>query len=232
MAHTSELDQLLARTSLFGCLPPQEREATARQMHAHTFEQGEAIFARGDKAGEVYIVAEGRVRLSILSAEGRELSFSNIGPGTVFGEIAALDGGTRTADATALSHVKLFSLAKTPMRRLVHTSDAFADAVITLLCGRIREADLQLEAVALHSVETRLARFLLGLLGQHPDLSNGGPRIIELGMSQSELALLLGASRPKVNTALAALEQHGAISRDDTRVTCHQESLKAIAMVE
>jgi CRP/FNR family cyclic AMP-dependent transcriptional regulator len=74
-------------------------------MREASFQAGQAIFARGDSGTDIYLVTEGRVRLSVLSAEGRELSFSYAGPGDLFGEIAALDGGGRTADATPLGPV-------------------------------------------------------------------------------------------------------------------------------
>lgn len=204
----------------------------ARQMREASFHSGQSIFARGDIGKDVYLVTEGRVRLSVLSSEGRELTFSHAGPGDVFGEIAALDGGRRTADATAVTPVRAMTLSHTALLRLLEESRGFAQAMITFLCARIRETDIQLEGVALHRIEVRLARFLLGMLKQREGAITAAREKIDIGMSQGELALLLGASRPKVNAALTLLEEMDAIRRQDTLIDCDVAELRRMAEIE
>jgi CRP/FNR family transcriptional regulator, cyclic AMP receptor protein len=222
---------LLERAILFGGLAEADRLHVARRMREAFYPAAQTIFARGDAGTDVYLVLEGRVRLSVLSAEGRELSFSYAGPGDLFGEIAALDGGGRTADATAVTPVRAMMLAHTTMRQLVATTPAVASAVIEFLCHRLREADLQLEGVALHRIEVRLARFLLGLVRPREGAATGRG-MIDLGMSQGELALLLGASRPKVCAALALLEDIGAIRRRDAKIDCNLAQLRQLAELD
>jgi CRP/FNR family cyclic AMP-dependent transcriptional regulator len=223
---------LLERATLFGGLAEADRLNVARRMREAFYPSGQAIFARGGAGTDVYLVLEGRVRLSVLSAEGRELSFSYAGPGDLFGEIAALDGGRRTADATAVTPVRAMTLAHNALRQLVATTPAFAGAVIAFLCRRLREADFQLEGVALHRIEVRLARFLLGLLRQREGAATAARGTIDLGMSQGELALLLGASRPKVCASLALLEDMGAIRRRDAKIDCDLAQLRHIAELD
>ena len=222
----------LARTPLFKGLDPAQRADVARLMREATFTSGQVIFSRGDPGREVFLVLDGKVRLSVVTVEGRELAFSMAGPGGVFGEIAALDGGTRTAFATATTPVKAASLSHVDFNRLVASTPPLADAVIRLLCSRLRDADQQLEGVALHRIEVRLARYLVGLLQQRDPQLKQERATLEIGMSQGELALLLGATRPKVNAALAALEETGAITRNDQKIECDVEELRAIAEVE
>jgi len=204
----------------------------ARLMREVTFTNGQVVFSRGEPGREVYLVIEGRVRLSVVTVEGRELAFHMAGPGDVFGEIAALDGGTRTAFATAVTAVKAASLSHTDFLRLVATTPPLADAVVRLLCQRLRDADQQLEGVALHRIEVRLARYLVGLIQQRDPELKSKRATLDIGMSQGELALLLGATRPKVNAALAALEDSGAITRTDQKIECDVEELSALAEVE
>ncbi len=222
----------LARTPLFKGLDAAQRAEVARFMREATFASGQVIFSRGDPGREVFLVLDGKVRLSVVTVEGRELAFSMAGPGGVFGEIAALDGGTRTAFATATTAVKAACLSHVDFNRLVQSTPPLADAVIRLLCSRLRDADQQLEGVALHRIEVRLARYLIGLLQQRDPQLKQERATLEIGMSQGELALLLGATRPKVNAALAALEETGAIKRNDQKVDCDVEELRAIAEVE
>jgi CRP-like cAMP-binding protein len=168
----------------------------------------------------------------VVTVEGRELAFHMAGPGSVFGEIAALDGGTRTAFATATTTVKAATLSHTDFNRLVNATPPLADAVIRLLCTRLRDADQQLEGVALHRIEVRLARYLVGLIQQRDPELKAKRATLEIGMSQGELALLLGATRPKVNAALASLEDTGAIKRIDQKIDCDVEELSSLAEVE
>ena len=122
------------------------------------------IFSRGDPAREMYLVLEGKVRLSILTSDGRELSFAHAGPGNIFGEIATLDGGERTASATAINRVQAMALPQRAMMELIENNPKVAVAAIRFLCTRLRETDQRLEAIALHRIEVRLARLLLSAL--------------------------------------------------------------------
>jgi CRP/FNR family cyclic AMP-dependent transcriptional regulator len=102
-----------------------------------------------------------------------------------------------------------------------------AIGVNRFLCGRLRETSEQLEARALQRVEGRLARFLLRLSNftgsAHAEVE------ITLGVSQSEIAALIGASRPKVNLAFTVLEEQGAIQRSGKRLVCRLAALSEIA---
>lgn len=219
--------ELIARTTLFQGLLAADHAAIAAEMREVKFDGGQLIFSRGDKGSEMYLVADGRVRLSILTGEGRELSFAQVQGGGWFGEIAMLDGGARTADATAVTRTVALTLSKAAYLRAAASRPAVGEAMTRFLCNRIREADQQLETIALYPIEGRLARFFLASAVQK------GARerrvTLDLGMSQSDLALLVGASRPKVNTALAMLEASGAITRSGSRIDCDIEELKLIA---
>ena len=229
MSAKATLLDMLGQTPLFGALEEADRKAVAQEMREASFGSGQSIFARGDEGRDIYLVTTGRVRLSVLTAEGRELSFAHAEPGHVFGEIAVLDGGVRTADATAVTKVSTYTLSKGALTRLIHDRAIVREAVIRFLCRRVREADHQLEGIALYPIEVRLARFFLATARQRGDADPGEKVVIDLPISQSELALLIGASRPKVNAALALLEDGGAITLQDTRFTCDIDELEAIA---
>jgi CRP-like cAMP-binding protein len=230
---TSLAAVLLGKTALFGPLERDDRVAVARQMRRASFEHGQTIFGRGDDGSDIYLVVKGRVRLSVFSLDGRFLSFKHADAGDIFGEIAALDGGPRTADAIALTRVDAMTLSQERLIKSVEANPRVARAAIAFLCQRLRDTSEQVEAIALHPVEVRLARFLLSRL----KLRESGPlpertAILELAMSQSELASLIGASRQKVNAALALLEGAGAIERTRARLTCHIARLVQIVSPE
>ena len=222
------LVSLLSRTDLFGALAADELAACAAAFRSLHFDKGATLFARGDPATSLYIVAEGRVRLAVTSEEGRELSFRHAAAGELFGEIGALDGSVRTADATALTAVTVFALDRNAFRALWQTHPGISAGVISFLCRRLRQTSSQLEAIALHPLEVRLARFLVFALGDRS--AAPGKRVpLDLGFSQGELAQLLGATRPKVNIALGVLESAGAINRTLDRLFCDPVKLAEIA---
>src|SRR5262249_43545907 len=107
----STVTDLLAKNSLFANLPADTMATVAQQMRPVSYTNGQQIFSRGDAGTELYLLLEGRVRLSIISLDGRELAFTHAGPGDIFGEIATLDGGARTADATAVASSKGLTLS-------------------------------------------------------------------------------------------------------------------------
>jgi hypothetical protein len=110
---------MLGRTILFKSLAERDRHLVARQMVAATFAPEQLIFARGDPPDDIYLVLKGRVRLSVFSLDGRMLSFKHAEPGDTFGEIGPLDGGARTADATALTQVEVMSLERAKLNALL-----------------------------------------------------------------------------------------------------------------
>ena len=232
MSRKHVLIPLLARTDLFGGLSGEDLDACAAAFRSMRFGKGATLFARGDPGTHLYLVAEGRVRLAVATDEGRELSFRHAAAGDLFGEIAALDGSPRSADATALTAVTAYGLERNAFRQLWSTRPGISAGVVAYLCRRLRETSDQLEGIALHPLEVRLARFLLLALGGRQAASPGRRVPLELGFSQGELAQLLAASRPKVNTALGALESAGAVGRTLDRLFCDPQKLAQIARLD
>jgi CRP/FNR family cyclic AMP-dependent transcriptional regulator len=224
---------LLGRADLFRSLSEADRGAVAAQMREATYASGQLIFGRGDPGEEIHLVVEGRVRLSVLSADGRVLSLGHASRGDIFGEIAALDGQARTADATALTGVHTMTLSRASLNRLMEGKPQLAQAAVTLVCGRLRATTDQIESIALHSTRVRLARFLLAAVVMKRQRQASAHRVVvDLGMSQTELGLLLGSSRSKVNEALAALEKLGALHHAAGQIECDVGALQDVARDE
>lgn len=221
---------LLSDVEMFAGLDPAILARIHAAMRPTRYSPGQLIFSRGDAGDDMHVIITGRVKVSVLTADGREVAFKHIEEGGVFGEIAMLDGRPRTADITALTTVETRALSSAAARDLIATSPALAQSTIHFVCDRLRQANVQIEAIALHRIEVRLARYLHALC-----LQAGGAdaeRVtIKLATSQGEIALLLGASRPKVNGALAALEDGGLIERRGTSIVCDVEGLADMAEI-
>jgi CRP-like cAMP-binding protein len=232
MAAKNDQMEALSRAPMFGTLDEAARAAVAQEMREATYDAGQVIFARGDPGTDLHVVVKGRVRLSVLTSDGRELSFAHAEPPSIFGELAVFDGRPRSADATAVNKVVTLTLSKAAFSRLLGQRPEVGEAAIRFLSGRLRDADEQLEAIALHPIEARLARFFLAAARQKDPSAKSSKVSLSLPISQSELALLVGASRPKVNAALALLEAEGAIERKGAVVICDIDALSGIGGVE
>lgn len=220
---------LLGSTPLFCSLDEKDRHVIAAHMRPVHFEPNQTIFERGEIGRSTYLVIKGRVRLSVLTSDGREFSLTHATAGGVFGEIAAFDGRERTATATAITRVEAAMLPQIAYREILEANPKVAMAAIHFLCQRLRETDERFEAVALHRIEVRLCRLLLTTLRINGSSRGRETAELDLGMSQNELALLVGASRSKVNRALNALEKQGAITRVGSIITCDIDALENIA---
>lgn len=115
------------------------------------------------------------------------------------------------------------------INRLMAAAPDFAANVVRFLCARLRATDDLLESISLHPIEVRLARFILHRVKVHGLDQRARQAGIDFPYSQSELASLIGASRPKVSLALAALAAAGAIRREPGRVICDLERLETSA---
>lgn len=226
---SKNLAGLLGETKLFRDLEPMLLAEIATAMREMRFAAGQTIFSRGDPGDGIFFVTEGRIRISVSTADGRELSFAHALPGDVFGEIAVIDRQTRSADATALTEVSAMLLSAAAADRLIAAHPPVALAFLRFLCARLREVSDHLETVALLPIEARVARFLLDMLRTESAVSGHPTPRIKLGISQTELSLLIGASRPKVNAALVALEEAGAITRAGSLLECDADLLADLA---
>jgi signal transduction histidine kinase/CRP-like cAMP-binding protein len=132
---------LLGSSDLFGSLSIEERAAIAVRMRHEEYRPEQVIFSRGDPGREIYLVLEGRVRLSMLSSDGRELSFVDAETGAIFGELSAIDGRERTMRATAMTRVRVLALPQRALLEAMAENPKVGMAAIRFLCLRLRNAD-------------------------------------------------------------------------------------------
>jgi CRP-like cAMP-binding protein len=156
----------------------------------------------------------------VLTAEGRELSFAHAEPGAIFGEIAMLDGGPRSADATAVNKVTALSLSKPALKRLMDTRPLVGEAALRFLCSRLREADQQLEAIALYPIEGGAAFRAAANRGTEEG------RDIELPMSQRAAR----SSEPPSQYCLSVLRRAPWSAAE--RIICDLEAARSPAPTE
>lgn len=219
----------LRQTEIFGGLDADVLEVVARLSVWRDWPAETVLFQRGDEGNHMIIAASGRLRMSLISAAGREILLGTVGPGGVIGELALIDGQPRSADVTTMERSSGLILWREGFLAAMQMEPRLGLAVARHLCGLLRTTNHQMESIALHDLRTRLVRLLL--LGLQQAHGNDLPARAELriGLNQTELASMLGASRPKVNRALLTLIEGGAVARLEDRLICDTALLQTLA---
>ena len=167
------------------------------------------ITARGDPPEEWMACAKGAVRVSSTSLSGKQITFTYVEPGIWFGDVAILDGDTRTHDGYAHGETSILCVAKADFQKILATHVELYDALLRLQARRIRQLFGLVEDLNTLPLRSRLAKQLLHLARSYgvPSLHHGNETRIGLHLAQEELAQLLGASRQRVNQELKAMER-------------------------
>ncbi len=190
---------------------------------------GTVIFQRGDEGNYMIVLVSGRIKLSLFTPQGRELMLRQHEAGALFGEMALLDDQPRSADATAVTAAEGYVIGKKAFLDLITQKPKIAEAVIRFLCAQLRDTTDRLETIALYDLNARVARFFLATLRQIHGNELPASANLRLTLSQTDIAAILGASRPKVNRAILWLEESGALKRTDGIVSCNVGRLLNIA---
>jgi CRP/FNR family transcriptional regulator, cyclic AMP receptor protein len=180
------------------------------------FAEGAIVFSQGDPGDALYGVITGKVRISASAADGKEMFLNIMEPGDTFGEIALLDGNSRTASASATAPTELLLIMRDPFLGLLQREPTLAIHLLRLLCQRIRWTSGMAEDSALLSVPARLARRLLSLGKLHGHQMAQG---IHLAISQEEIARFLGISRQVVNQYLQTWKANGWVELGRSKPT-------------
>jgi len=207
---------MLQGSPLFRELAPDVFARIAALAAQRGYRRGEIVFSHGDAGDALYAVVTGKIRISTGSAAGREIFLNIMEPGDSFGEIALLDGGPRTATATAIVDSELVSIRRVPLFELLEREPRAALELLRLAGERLRWTSGLLEDAALLDAPARLAKRLLSLGELHGADSKDG-RVIRI--SQEELASFLGTSRQSVNEQLQAWKAKGWVGLGRGTVT-------------
>jgi CRP/FNR family cyclic AMP-dependent transcriptional regulator len=200
---------LLARSELFAALPSETVRAIAAATRPHDLQRNDLVFMEGDEAAELYVVRSGRIAIAKRSIDGRESVVALMEEGDLFGEMSLFDGEGRSADARALEPSELVGVPFAPIRAILEEQPALLWHVVKLLARRLRVTDAALADTVFLDVTGRTAKRLLEIAGDHDEFT--------LPVTQEELAGMVGASRERVNKAIAAFIRLGWVTQSDRR---------------
>lgn len=224
-----EAESALKGVALFADLDPAALRIVAEAATWRSWPAGATIFQRGDEGNHLIVVANGRLRLSLGTAQGKEMLIGTVGPGGIVGEVAIIDGQPRSADATAVEDTVGLLMWRDAFVRLIESQPKLGLSVARYLCTLLRSTNFQMESIALHELRARLVRFLLMSVRQAHGAEPPKMARLKVGLNQTELSAMLGASRPKLNRALHELIDEGALTRDGEIMVCNIALLREIA---
>ena len=207
----------LKSTVMFGNLGEEPLLTLARACGQRTYRRGQYLWYQDDAGDRLIVICAGLVKVMLASERGDEIVLATARAGEVLGELAVLDGSSRSASVVAVEDTTVLSLDRAIALQLMATEPAVLEAVLRSLAGLVRRLTEQTADLVFLDLGGRLAKLLLGLV--HDTGLTADPAVLDMGLSQSELAAMVGATRPAVNRALQLLASRGLISIDARAIT-------------
>ena len=212
-SRNEEPQHTLASIALFSALSPD----ALKVMHEHCswrhYGPGESILEYLDQSDDVRFVAEGEVCVTIYSATGKAVSFRNLGPGSIFGEYAAIDGAPRSASVEARTSCLVAAMTAPAFRRLLETESVVAQALIRELVRNIRNLTKRVYEFSTLAVNNRIQAELLRLASAAP--REGRSARLVPAPRHSDIASRVSTHREAVARELSRLARIGVVERQD-----------------
>jgi CRP-like cAMP-binding protein len=200
---------VLTGSELFSSLDQDARARVAVRASTNRLERNDTLFNEGDEARDMFVVVSGRIAIAKRSSDGRESLVALIEAGDLFGEMPLFDDDRRSASARALERSEVVRVPFDVVRAELEARPGLLWDVAALFANRLRAADAALADAMLLDVTGRTAKRLLAMAGDADEFA--------LPVTQEELAGLVGASRERVNKAIAAFVRLGWLAQTERR---------------
>jgi CRP-like cAMP-binding protein len=203
---------MLSSISFFSDLSAEDRDTLRQCCTSRKARKGEDIVHQGSHDREMYIVVSGKLKISAVSEDGKEVGFGVLSAEDTFGEMAMLDGEVRSATVTAIEKCELLVLGHEQFVELVPEHPHVAINLLIILTQRLRHTSKMYQDSIFMDVPARLAQFLLQF--SKPPKEEDAIPVMTVSLSQYELGTLINASRESVNKQLREWEIMGVIEKD------------------
>jgi CRP/FNR family transcriptional regulator len=202
------VEGVLASVPLFAALDVESAAMLESLMTRRSVARGHVVFREGDPGDRLFVVLDGKVKISRAAADGRENLLAVLGSGEMFGELSLFDPGPRTASVSAITDSTLASLDHDDLRPLLSERPGVAVELLQALAQRLRRTNEAMADLVFTDVPGRVAKALLDLSDKFGMPEAEGIRVRH-DLTQEELAQLVGASRETVNKALSEFAHRG-----------------------
>lgn len=207
---------LIKMVPLFRGLLPEDCRKVAAVLQMKTINKGDMLFKRGDEGDSLFIINAGSIKVVRKAESSDEIILATLSRGDFLGEMALLDGKTRSADAVALDTTHLYILKRDDFITFVMNNKTAMRSILATLAERLRRTDDFLEDSAFLSISERMGKKLLALAKQTGE--GGNMAEIEIPISQSQLSAIIGARRESVNKVVKEWRQRGILATTTNKI--------------
>lgn len=226
---SNSIVDILKKTSAFHGVPDDVLGDVASKAGKKYYNKNQTIFEIGSPSDGVYIIVAGRVGISSLFADGKEIVLNILERNEIFGEVGAVDGLPRTASAIAMGSTVALYLDGNTFRNLVYVHPVLCYGIMSVLCSRVRWTSSLIEDTVFRDTRTRLAKRLLMLADVYGAETEEGTKI-NIKMSQDHLGRMLGVSRESISKEGGFLKDNQAVSFRHGVIVIHdREYLEKLA---
>jgi CRP-like cAMP-binding protein len=219
MSMLSNLD-LIRRVPLFSMLTNDQAQGVADSVVKRRFRRGELIVEHDRRSNALFILLNGRARVLSSDSRGREVILAVLKPGDYVGEMSLIDKEVHSATVRAEVQTDMLVLSGSDFARCLPDHASLSYAIMRGLVARLRQADRQIESLALLDVYGRVARTLLDMAEKE-----GEQMVIRHKVSRQDMAKVVGASREMVSRVMKELEQRGIIETQENGSVILKEGL-------
>jgi CRP/FNR family transcriptional regulator len=202
------VEGVLGSVPLFAALDADSAATLEKMLTTRSVGKGHVVFNEGDDGDRLFIVLDGKVKITRAAVDGRENLIAVLGTAEMFGELSLFDPGPRTASVSAVTDATLASLDHDDLRPLLLERPGVAVELLQALAQRLRRTNEAMADLVFTDVPGRVAKALLDLADKFGVVEADGTRVRH-DLTQEELAQLVGASRETVNKALSEFAHRG-----------------------
>lgn len=202
--------EFLRKVELFSGMSDDELGLITAYFQEKKYKRNEIVFFEEDTGQYMYVLTEGRVKVSRLLPSGKEMILAFHEDGEYFGEMALIDGGTTPATVTAVVNTTILSLGASKFRQLLEDYPQVNLTLLKMLCSRCRDAWSQIEVLTFHNADSRIRTALYQLCQKRGEETDKGTRI-SLQLTHKELADITGISRETATRVLSHLQSENLL---------------------
>lgn len=215
---------LFKKLSLFAELDDRELAAIAGVAKTRRYAKDDVIF-HADEMGDVFcVIREGKVKITMISPEGKEIILTMMGPGEFFGEMALIDDAPRSATVVALEPLEVVTIWRTDFLQILQDNFSITRKLLSELSKRVRKMSLRIESLATMDVYGRLARFFLDLATQQGKVLDNGYVAVTRPTHQA-IANMIGTSRETVSRLIHELMRQDLLLSEGKTVYLSKNAL-------
>ena len=207
----------LEKNPLLAVLERAELTNLARQLSLHKLRKRRVLFMTGDAGESVFFVLSGRIKMSRVTRDGKELTLAYRGPGEIVGELCLVDGGPREEMAETMEASLMAEIPREDFWRLLERHPALGAQMTRTLCLRRRELERKVEDLVFKDVNAKLSELLLDL-GQEYGVDDPRGILVAIKITHQEMANLIGSTRETVSLTLSQFKRNKLITTEGRKI--------------